>query len=133
MDDMPCTHAMTAIKRAHMDPYEYCSIYYKKQTYLNTYEGTVNTVGNPDEWKIPEQLEEIVVEAPIEKCAARRPKKTRLPSRGEFRKYNIKCGKCGEYGHNKKTCRNRAIVKPKNHQNVLLLVDITQNITIQSI
>ena len=50
MDDMPYTHAMAAIKRAHMDPYKYCSIYYKKHTYLNTYEGTVNRVGNPDEW-----------------------------------------------------------------------------------
>ena len=30
MDDMPCIHAMAAIKKAHMDPYEYCSKYYKK-------------------------------------------------------------------------------------------------------
>ena len=56
-----------------------------------------------------------MVEARIEKRVAGRPKKTRLPSRGKFRKHNIKCGKYGEYGHNKKTCRNHAIVKPKNY------------------
>ena len=35
MDDMPCTHAMAAIKKTCMDPCEYCSRYYKKQTYLD--------------------------------------------------------------------------------------------------
>ena len=31
MDDMPCTHAMAAIKKAYMDLYEYCSRCYKKK------------------------------------------------------------------------------------------------------
>ena len=113
MHEMPCAHAMTAIKIGHMDAYEYCSIYYKKQTYIDTYKGIINTVGNPDEWEISTQVGQIEVEAPIEKRKAGRPKKTGFLSRGEFRKHNIKCGKCGEYGHNKKTCRNRAVVKDK--------------------
>ena len=83
---------MDAIKKGHMDAYEYCSIYYKKQTYLATYEGTVNSVGNPYEWEIPEEIEKMEVEASIEKRTAGRPKKTRLLLRGEFRKHNIKCG-----------------------------------------
>ena len=41
------------IKTTHMDPYEYYSRYYKKQTYLDTYECTINIVGNPDEWEVP--------------------------------------------------------------------------------
>ena len=53
------------------------------------------------------------VEVSIEKRIAGRLKKTRLLSCGEFRKHNIKCGKRGEYGHNKKNCRNHAILKPK--------------------
>ena len=69
---------------------------YKKQTYLDAYEGTINTIRNPDEWQIPSQLEETEVEAPIEKRVAGRLKKTILPSRRVFRKYNIKCGKCGK-------------------------------------
>ena len=48
-------------------------------------------------------MEQIEVEAPIEKRTTGRPKKTRLLSRGEFRKHSIKCEKCGEYDHNKKT------------------------------
>ena len=58
-------------------------------------------------------MEQIEVEAPIKKCTAGIPEKTRFLSRGKFRKHNIKCGKYGEYGHNKKTCRNCAVVKAK--------------------
>ena len=85
----------------------------QKQTYLETYEGTANLVGNLDEWKIPREMENMEVKALIEKCTARSPKKTKLLSHDEFRKHNIKCGKYGEYGHNKKTCRNRGVLKPK--------------------
>ena len=58
-------------------------------------------------------MEKMVVESSIEKRTPRRSKKTRLLPLGEFRKHNIKCGKYGEYGHNNKTCRNRAVVKTK--------------------
>ena len=113
MDEMPCAHIMAAIKKGHMDAYEYCSIYYKKQTYFDTYKGTVNTVENLDEWKISGQVEQIEVEHKLKKRTTGRSKKTRFLLRGEFKKHNIKCGKYGEYGHNKKTYRNHAIVKPK--------------------
>ena len=96
-----------------MDAYEYCTIYYKKKTYLATYEGTINLVGNPDEQKIPEEMEKMEVEAPIEKPRAKRPNKIRLLSRGEFRKHNVKCRKCGQCGHNKKICRNHAVLKTR--------------------
>ena len=72
-----------------MDSYKYCSIYYKRQTYLETYGCIISLVRNPDEWEIPGQIEQIEVEAPIKKHTARRSKKTRLLSRGEFRKHNI--------------------------------------------
>ena len=84
-----------------------------KQTYIDTYKGTINIVENPDKWEIPRQVGQIEVEVPIEKRTARRPKKTRFLSHEEFKMYNIKCEKCGEYDHNKKTYRNRAVVKPK--------------------
>ena len=58
-------------------------------------------------------MEQIEVEAPIEKRTTGRPKKTRLLSRAKFKKHNIKCEKCGEYGHKKKTRKNHTIVKPK--------------------
>ena len=113
LDKMPCAHAMAAIKKGHMNIDEYCSIYYKKKTYLATYKGIVNLVENPDEWEIPEEMEKMEVEAPIKKRIVGRQKKIRLLSRSEFRKHNIKCGKCGEYGHNKKTYRNLVILKTK--------------------
>ena len=64
--------------------------------------------------KFLEKWKKINVETPMKKRTAGRPKKTRLLlSCGEFRKHNIKCGKCGEYGHCKKTCKNRVVIKPK--------------------
>ena len=72
MDEIPCLHVMVAIKKWHMDTYEYCSIYYKKQTYIDTYKSIVNTVGNPDEWEIPRQAGQIKVDAPLEKRTTRR-------------------------------------------------------------
>ena len=95
MDEMPCAYVMATIKKGHMDAYEYYSIYYKNQTYIATYKVTIKTVGNPDEREIPKEMEKMEVEAPIEKRTARRPKKTRLLSCGEFRKHNMKCAKCG--------------------------------------
>ena len=82
LDEMPYTHTIVAIKKWHMDAYEYCNIYYKKQTHLETYEGTINSVENPDEWEIHGQMEQIEVATPIEKHTARRLKKTRLLSHG---------------------------------------------------
>ena len=67
MDEMHCAHAMAAIKKGHIDAYEYCSIYYKKQTYIDTYKGIVNTAGCPDEWEISRQVGQTEVEVPIEK------------------------------------------------------------------
>ena len=58
-------------------------------------------------------MEQIEFEAPIEKGTARRLKKTRFLSHGEFRKHNIKCEKCREYSNNKKTYKNCTIIKPK--------------------
>ena len=55
-------------------------------------------------------MEKMEVEAPIEKHTAGRLKKSRLLSSGEFRKYNVKYEK---YCHNKKTCRNRVVLKTR--------------------
>ena len=73
IDEMPCSHVMTAIKKGQMDAYEYCLRYYKKKIYLASYKYTVNSVENPEEWKIPEEIEKIEVEAPIEKRTTGRP------------------------------------------------------------
>ena len=73
---------------------------------------------------------QIEVEAPIKKRIAGRSKMTRFLSCGEFKKHNIKCGKCGEYGHNKKTCRNRAVVKSKKYQ-IIFFIILVEQLTLQ--
>ena len=75
MDEMSRPHAIVAIKKGHMDAYEYYTIYYKKETYLATYESTFNSVGNPDEWEILKEMKKMEVETPIEKRTAGDKKK----------------------------------------------------------
>lgn len=80
MDEMPCTHAMATIKNRQMDPYEYCSKYYKIETYLATYDGIVNSIGDPKTWEILEELQKKnYVEPPIEGRKVGRPKKGAFP------------------------------------------------------
>ena len=55
-DEMPCAHAITAFKKRSMDCYEYCSTYYKTETYKATYDGIVYSVGDPETWEITKQL-----------------------------------------------------------------------------
>ena len=76
MDEIPCTHAMIAIKKRQMDPYKYCSTYYKIVTYLGTYEGIVYSVGDLETWEIPEELQINKVEPPIEKAQSWETKAT---------------------------------------------------------
>ena len=61
-------------------------------------------------WRNEKKIE---VKAPIEKHTAGRPKKSRLMSCVELRRHNVKCEKCGQYGYNKKTCRNHVVLKPR--------------------
>ncbi|KAG5599425.1 hypothetical protein H5410_030795 [Solanum commersonii] len=50
MDVMPCKHALAIVRKYYMNEYEYCSIYYKKNNLLNTYEVLVYPI--PDESRV---------------------------------------------------------------------------------
>ncbi|PON58068.1 Zinc finger, PMZ-type [Trema orientale] len=116
MDELPCSHAMAVFAKKHLSSYDYCSKYYKKETMLATYEGTVHPVGNPKEWTIPNSISEIKLKTPKGKRKAGRPKKKRIPSAGEP-KAKTRCGRCKEYGHNRVTCRNPPVSEAKRSKN----------------
>ncbi|XP_055961512.1 uncharacterized protein LOC130015425 [Mercurialis annua] len=105
IDEIPCQHAVAIINEMNRDPYQYCSIYYMKETMLATYSETVFPMAKEDEWDIPQQVKEFLVLPPQHKTKSGRPKKQRYKSSSE-KTANATCTRCGKCGHNRKTCRN---------------------------
>ncbi|KAM6543336.1 hypothetical protein CsatB_007783 [Cannabis sativa] len=106
IDEMPCGHAVAVMREMNMDPYTYCSDYYTKKNWLATYSGTVYPIGHQSEWEVPEEVKNIIVLPPHERVKSGRPKTLRRKAGWEKDQHN-KCSKCGELGHNKRTCSRR--------------------------
>ncbi|KAG5375032.1 hypothetical protein IGI04_039628, partial [Brassica rapa subsp. trilocularis] len=73
--------------------------------------GVISPEEDPRDVDIPEEVSSMVVYPPITKRQAGRRRKTRIPSTGEIRVPKKKlvhnrCGRCGEYGHNRTNCAN---------------------------
>ncbi|XP_022865557.1 uncharacterized protein LOC111385405 [Olea europaea var. sylvestris] len=102
VDQLPCPHALAVIASVKMDPYEFCSYYYTREAYKSTYNETVFPVGNPNEWIVPKDFENIVVLPPNQKRSCGRPTEKRFRSAVEDN-ITVKCGRCGESGHNRRT------------------------------
>ncbi|XP_049345459.1 uncharacterized protein LOC125809976 [Solanum verrucosum] len=108
MDVMLCKHALAIVRKYYMSEYEYCSVYYKKDNLLNTYEVPVYPISDESIWKIPPNVAVNIVLPPKGKIKPGRPQKIRYKNGGESRtkKSRITCGVCGQQGHNRQTCRN---------------------------
>ncbi|KAH0696448.1 hypothetical protein KY290_013809 [Solanum tuberosum] len=108
MDVMPCKHDLAIVRKYYMSEYEYCSVYYKKDNLLNTYDVPVYPIPDESLWKIPPNVAANIVLPPKGKIKPGRPQKIRYKNGGESRtkKSRITCGVCGQQGHNRQTCRN---------------------------
>ncbi|XP_022883132.1 uncharacterized protein LOC111399876 [Olea europaea var. sylvestris] len=67
VDRMPCPHALAVIEHTKRDPYAYCSYYYTKDAFLKAYEHSVYPIGNPDEWTVPNEVQNQIVLPPDQK------------------------------------------------------------------
>ena len=105
LDQLPCEHTLAVLKELNQEPYTYSSHYYTTETMVATYEATVYPLPSQTTWCIPNDVKEMVVLPPRARIRAGRPKKTRAKSPWEMKTEN-KCGRCGLFGHNRKTCRN---------------------------
>ena len=101
LQEMSCAHTAAVLTKLHQQPYDYCSIYHKKETLVATYKETVYPIPAREQWDIPEEIENIVVLPPYGKVQPGRPRKRRFPARNE-KKVKHKCRNCGEEGHNKR-------------------------------
>ncbi|XP_062103852.1 uncharacterized protein LOC133814968 [Humulus lupulus] len=105
-DEMPCGHTLAVMKEMNIDPYDYCSHCYTTKVWLETYDAIVYPVGKQQHWELPNFFKDIIVLPPFERVKAGIPKKRRIIATWETKKKN-KCNKCGQIGHNRKTCRTR--------------------------
>ncbi|XP_015160621.1 uncharacterized protein [Solanum tuberosum] len=107
MDGIPCPHAWAVLNNKNMLPDAYCSDFYKPKTVLKTYEAPVYPLPDVTEWNVPEHIAEEIVLPPRYKRPPGRPKKQRDKSFSELskRKGTNSCSRCGNRGHNKRSCR----------------------------
>ncbi|KAL5564231.1 hypothetical protein UlMin_027395 [Ulmus minor] len=108
IDKLPCVHAVAAAHHAQVSVYNLVSPYYTKEYYLLAYGETIYPVGSQSQWDVPnEVVTRIVLPREVKEKKRGRPKTSRFPSVGEFRKRKNRCGKCGAYGHYKKKCNSQ--------------------------
>ncbi|XP_058076457.1 uncharacterized protein LOC131225050 [Magnolia sinica] len=106
MKGYPCLHALSSCINYNLPHYSYCSPFYTMQNYLSTYNESVYPVRDMSEWEITDGFKEycVKIKPPGQKRPSGRPKKLRIPSRGEESK-TLKCGRCKQSGHNRRTCK----------------------------
>lgn len=110
VDEFPCAHAIASIWKRNLDPTHLTSYYYTNNAFKATYDGVVYPIGNRSQWQISEGIEEEVVLPPEFKRGAGRPRKQRILSSGEREKQSVKCSRCKQVGHNRRTCSNPTYV-----------------------
>nr|XP_009775511.1 PREDICTED: uncharacterized protein LOC104225426 [Nicotiana sylvestris] len=64
LDELPCPHALAALR--HMDESfeQYCSPYYTRENLFRTYEVPVNLLPDESKWNVPQHISEEVVNPP---------------------------------------------------------------------
>nr|XP_016442940.1 PREDICTED: uncharacterized protein LOC107768335 [Nicotiana tabacum] len=109
LDELPCAHALAALRHRNETYENYCSPYYTRKSLLLTYEMPVNPLPDEGKWEMPQHILDEVVKPPAgDKRQPGRPHKERYKTFDEIKskKYKVSCGNCGGEGHDKRTCKN---------------------------
>jgi len=77
MNVMSCKHVLSIVRKYYTSEYEYCSVYYKNDNILNTYEVLVYPIPDESIWGIPPDVAANIVLPPKGKIKLGRPKKIR--------------------------------------------------------
>ncbi|XP_042067082.1 uncharacterized protein LOC121810356 [Salvia splendens] len=113
---IPCTHAIAIINKNGDDVARHVSRYYLKTTMVMLYENVLYPINVVDNW--PKHTSDGVLELapPRSKRQRGRPKKLRREepqvrlhadgSESLRRTFVMKCRRCGQEGHNRRTCSN---------------------------
>ncbi|XP_057786358.1 uncharacterized protein LOC131003822 [Salvia miltiorrhiza] len=120
LDQLPCSHLITAISEAGDTIAEYVDAYYTNEFLIDSYSGKVNNLPPRHQWLIPEYIAESVVLPLTVTGQSGHPKEGRHQGGGEGSSTQVdesssirrrkpkKCSICDEEGHTKRTCAGRA-------------------------
>ncbi|KAL7257647.1 hypothetical protein ACSBR1_003874 [Camellia fascicularis] len=109
---IPCAHAVAVIWNCNKEPEAFADHWCRKDTYLRAYNHIIYPMNGQDMWLktgFPK------IKPPKYYIKPGRPKKVRIrePNKQpkqptKLRKYqtSLKCTKCGNSGHNKRTCKS---------------------------
>ncbi|KAL5717647.1 hypothetical protein ACHQM5_010627 [Ranunculus cassubicifolius] len=104
LSGVPCIHAVAVIIPRREPWIKYCSPYYSVESFRATYKGYIYPLNNIEDW---EKGAENVLPPHVSRQPGR-PKKMRIRDEDEpQRKGNRACKKCGNHGHNTRTCERR--------------------------
>ncbi|XP_070014640.1 uncharacterized protein LOC142174637 [Nicotiana tabacum] len=98
LDELPCAHALAALRHRNETYENYCSPYYTRKSLLLTYEMPVNPLPDEGKWDVPQHILDEVVKPPAgDKRQSGRPHKERYKIFDEIKskKYKVACGNCG--------------------------------------
>ncbi|XP_009603190.2 uncharacterized protein [Nicotiana tomentosiformis] len=75
LDELPCPHALAALRNNNKSYKNYCFPYYTRESFLQTYEIPVDPLPNESKWNVPQHIGEEVVMPPTGKRHPGRPQK----------------------------------------------------------
>ncbi|GAA0176812.1 hypothetical protein LIER_29606 [Lithospermum erythrorhizon] len=94
-----------ACRERNVSIYNVCSRYYIVNSLRDAYSIPVLLVPHPSEWSriVPEDVIGVVIRPPMVVNKVGRPMNKHMMSQKEEPR-RLKCGRCKQFGHNKKTC-----------------------------
>ncbi|XP_070022495.1 uncharacterized protein [Nicotiana sylvestris] len=79
LDELPCAHALAALRHMSESYENYCSPFYTRESLLCTYEIPINPLPDESKWNVPQHISEEVVNLPTGgKKAARKTSKIKI-------------------------------------------------------
>ncbi|KAL5549324.1 hypothetical protein UlMin_004555 [Ulmus minor] len=105
LEQLPCAHAMIAIRHRKTDVYDFCFEYYNSSTWKATYVGVVYPLPHQGDWVIPNEVRDVKVLPPDIRSVSGCCRKSKIPFVGENAQRH-KCSRCRQMGHRRKTCQN---------------------------
>ena len=98
-----------------------------KNLLICSYSKSIYPIGNNKDWVILEDIRCRVVLPPKSQRLAGRPRKERIRSGGEVKRAQC-CGRCGDYGNNRKTCKRPIPLYPRYEHSCVNIVESNINI-----
>ncbi|KAF6160701.1 hypothetical protein GIB67_019641 [Kingdonia uniflora] len=110
VNSLPCVHVVSILMKFRVSWIEYCSPYHIVSSYVKTNKKAIYPIVDPSEWGKP--IDDFLT-PPLVRGSGR-PRKVRIPYPDEALGPQKKCGKCGGFGHNKKSCKGDPVLSKQS-------------------